>query len=208
MTFASIYHTHLNQALDDFYVELITSLIPVSSHIIDAGCGHGTIAHRLNHLGYQVTGLDNDDDMLCIASTHTNETLMFMKHDLLLPWPVFADAVIMTQDVIHMMKDVKKVIEEALKSISYEGMIIIDMFKEKIDLNATTQFENPHVMYERVSSDDRIFHRYQTEDQMFDFIQYRHDPKEVKALLQSYEFDVVFVESYDEDKVILIATHY
>jgi SAM-dependent methyltransferase len=208
MTFASIYHAHLNQALDEFYVALVKEVIPLSFHIIDAGCGHGKIAYLLSQLGYEVSGLDIDEEMLDIAKKQISLGLTYYHHDLLMPWPVFGDAVIMTQDVIHYFEDTKKLLEEALKSLAFEGILIIDMFKASINLNAMTQFQHPDVIYSRTSQKDIIEHRYETKEQTFEFKQFRHHPNDVKAFLTSYEFEVIEMPSIDKDKIILIATKY
>lgn len=46
---------------------LVTRLVPPPARVLDAGCGTGRIAVRLDELGYDVVGVDVDAAMLAVA---------------------------------------------------------------------------------------------------------------------------------------------
>ena len=45
----------------------VTEVLDTPARVLDAGCGTGRIAIRLNELGYAVVGVDVDDSMLDVA---------------------------------------------------------------------------------------------------------------------------------------------
>ena len=45
----------------------VTSLVDAPARVLDAGCGTGRIAVRLDELGYRVVGVDADEPMLEVA---------------------------------------------------------------------------------------------------------------------------------------------
>lgn len=51
----------------------VAGLVPAPARVLDAGCGTGRIAVRLNELGYDVVGVDVDIAMLWVAAGETPE---------------------------------------------------------------------------------------------------------------------------------------
>lgn len=45
----------------------IAALVPPGSSVLDAGCGTGRVAGRLAALGYEVMGVDPDENMIAVA---------------------------------------------------------------------------------------------------------------------------------------------
>ncbi len=52
----------------------MTRLVPAPARILDAGCGTGRIAVRLDELGYDVVGVDVDPAMLDVARAEDPES--------------------------------------------------------------------------------------------------------------------------------------
>ena len=47
------------------------ALVPVPARVLDAGCGTGRVAIRLQELGYECVGVDADESMLAVAVAET-----------------------------------------------------------------------------------------------------------------------------------------
>lgn len=61
-------------------MELLTA--PEGSHVIDLGCGNGTLTEKLSGRGYTVTGIDVSKDMLDLARKE-HPDLTFIQADAL-----------------------------------------------------------------------------------------------------------------------------
>lgn len=48
--------------------DFVTTLLPAPARVLDAGCGTGRVAVRLDELGYDVVGVDVDPEMLFVAA--------------------------------------------------------------------------------------------------------------------------------------------
>jgi SAM-dependent methyltransferase len=64
--------------------DLVASLVPVGSLVLDAGCGTGRVAARLAELGYRTVGVDLDTGMLAEARRR-HPALTWIESDLAEP---------------------------------------------------------------------------------------------------------------------------
>lgn len=63
--------------------QIIKQFSPQAKSIMDLGCGTGKHAHLLAEMGYQVLGVDQSADMLCVAKkTVTNNNPAFICSDI------------------------------------------------------------------------------------------------------------------------------
>ena len=77
------------------FMKNLTSFLKLSSSstILDLACGKGRHSKYLNHLGYQVTGVDLSPQSIAYAKKFENENLFFDEHDMSKPYPKQFDAV-------------------------------------------------------------------------------------------------------------------
>jgi len=66
------YYDLLNQQKDymkvvDYIISLINKFFPYSKYILELGCGTGSHAIHIADKGFQITGIDQSQDMIYIA---------------------------------------------------------------------------------------------------------------------------------------------
>jgi len=72
------YYDLLNQQKDyklevDYIVSLLNKFAPDSNNLLDLGCGTGLHAINLAEKGYQITGVDQSENMISIAKNRLNK---------------------------------------------------------------------------------------------------------------------------------------
>ena len=101
---ARVYQDLINQPTD--YLEEFIYRLPESARILDAGCGIGTDAGYLDHLGHQVSGIDLSEQMLNIARQN-HPGVDFFLQDLRHPDfpPHSFGGILASFSLIHLRKD-------------------------------------------------------------------------------------------------------
>jgi ubiquinone/menaquinone biosynthesis C-methylase UbiE len=65
-------------SIDPLFFEAVEQ----GAHVLDIGCGRGTTAHRLDELGYAVTGVDiNTEEVEYARETYGSQTARFLEGD-------------------------------------------------------------------------------------------------------------------------------
>ncbi|HLS12145.1 MAG TPA: class I SAM-dependent methyltransferase [Flavobacteriaceae bacterium] len=110
--------------------------------ILDLACGKGRHSRYLNHLGYDVVGLDLSQQSIDYAKQYENDSLHFEVHDKLIPYPKKFDAVFNLFTSFGYFEDPKdniRVIENIKSSLKPNGYGVIDFmnaYKEQGSLVA------------------------------------------------------------------------
>lgn len=110
--------------------------------ILDLACGKGRHSRYLNHLGYDVVGLDLSQQSIDYAKQYENDSLHFEVHDKLIPYPKKFDAVFNLFTSFGYFEDPKdniRVIENIKSSLKPNGYGVIDFmnaYKEQDSLVA------------------------------------------------------------------------
>lgn len=78
-----LYNNRNNEEAKVFIKNLMRYLnLPISSTILDLGCGKGRHSKTLSELGYNVTGADLSPASIAHANQFSNERLKFIVHDM------------------------------------------------------------------------------------------------------------------------------
>lgn len=97
--------------------------------ILDLACGKGRHSRYLNHLGYDVVGLDLSQQSIDYAKQYGNDTLHFEVHDKLVPYPKKFDAVFNLFTSFGYFEDPMdniRVIKNIKSSLKVNGYGVID----------------------------------------------------------------------------------
>lgn len=128
---AALYDSSLPEHIHKYYsekrIKFITGSIKLRGHVLDLGCGTGTLSAALSRLGYNVVGIDQSHAMLRIAnSKYIGLHVQAIASEL----PFFDeqfDAVITIATLHHFVDHevIKSSIYEALRVIRPEGHLLI-----------------------------------------------------------------------------------
>lgn len=153
-------------------LNLITSLIPKGSNILDVGCGTGRHLIQLSQLGYRLTGIDNSEDMLNTIrsdsrfktqdSRITLSTIDFFKFEtrekfdlIILMWNALNE--ICLED-----ESLEKIFEKFTKLLNPNGKILINIDDvSKINLPNLDYFLTTHDQNKKYIVDWKVinFHK-------------------------------------------------
>ena len=114
-------HTHITRPV-------VQQLVNAKAHtVLDLGCGNGWFTGALDRCGFDVTGVDNDEVVLCLARQF-QPTLNLRQMDVMKPLdPTLAmrfDAVVAI-DLIDHVQMPRKMIETALAALKPGGLLAI-----------------------------------------------------------------------------------
>lgn len=115
-------------------VNFIDSNIPRGSDILDLGCGPGLYAELLTLKGHHITGIDINKASIEYAIRY-NKDIKFIEGDYITQFPEGRyDAVMMIYCDMGTLSDVDrdKLLENCYTSLKEQGVLIFDVFNEKI----------------------------------------------------------------------------
>jgi 2-polyprenyl-3-methyl-5-hydroxy-6-metoxy-1,4-benzoquinol methylase len=78
----------------------VASLVDPPARVLDAGCGTGRVAARLAELGYEVAGIDADDNMIAVARERSPHLTWIVAGLADLDLGIAYDVVVMAGNVI------------------------------------------------------------------------------------------------------------
>jgi SAM-dependent methyltransferase len=126
-----------------FLDRLMNSLdFPHGSKIIDVGCGQGRHSRYLASKGYDVTGLDIDEDNIAEAKKSENKCLRFVRHDMRQPFPA-GDAglvlnVFTSFGYFENDAENQEAIRNMATALKEDGVLVIDFFNaEQVEASIT-----------------------------------------------------------------------
>lgn len=119
------------EKITDYVSGFFKKYLPNGKSVLDLACGTGTLCKLLSEKGYNVTGIDLSDDMLCVASSKGIQNASFVKADIssfVLPQKV--DYCVCSLDSINHLKDideVQKCFDCVNESLNYNGVFVFDV---------------------------------------------------------------------------------
>jgi len=123
------YYDILSAGSDEYfneYTQFITTHVPISAHIIDAGCGLGQSTDRLSRMGYKVTGLDGSHRFV-EEGKKSFPHLDIRCGDLeALNFPDNTFDAIASYNTLEHVANVEVVLKEMLRVVKRGGLVLID----------------------------------------------------------------------------------
>jgi len=129
---------HYDQMMADvdytWWLGHMKKYVKKEGHVLDVGCGTGTLSFMLAKEGYAVTGLDLSEDMLVVAGEKAKE--LGLRVDLVhqdmrrLTGPATYDGILMALDTINYLEnegDVLDTLQGAYQSLNDGGILIFDV---------------------------------------------------------------------------------
>ncbi|MCZ6911799.1 MAG: class I SAM-dependent methyltransferase [Proteobacteria bacterium] len=118
-------------------VSFIESYVPAGGAILEVGCGAGHVASKLSMLGYEVTGIDTDEE----AISQARRLDVCVVHA---SWPEInvdkVDAVVFTRSMHH-ISPLPEAVSKALKVLMPEGIVLVEDFAfDEVDSAAMDWF--------------------------------------------------------------------
>lgn len=101
-----------------------------SCSVLDIGCGGGFLSNHLAKLGHRVTGLDEAQDSLAVASRYdVSGTVKYDHGDArALPYETGAFDVVCAMDFLEHVEDPERVVAEAARVLSPSGLFFFHTF--------------------------------------------------------------------------------
>lgn len=132
--FAQIYDNLMDDSLYPKWVEFVNRHLEGKETLVELGCGTGRLGIQLKKAGYEITGLDQSNEMLSIAYHHQLEEQTFFpliegdmrELDELQP----SDAVLSFCDslcYIEDKEDLKKVFSQVFHNLTDNGVFLFDV---------------------------------------------------------------------------------
>lgn len=116
-----------------------------SGNILDVACGTGSLSILLSDKGYNVTGLDLSQEMLCVADSKANGRVSFVKTDMtdFCFNQKFDGCVCSLDSINHLVsaEDVKRCFSCVHSSLKENGIFVFDVntpYKHNFILNNNT----------------------------------------------------------------------
>ncbi|MCU0105391.1 class I SAM-dependent methyltransferase [Acholeplasma vituli] len=210
MSFSDLY-VRLIEDID--YIEIIdfiTKQLKPSDVILDAGCGSGVILSPLIQKGFDVTGIDIDEEMLSYAQKALGHQGKLFIHDLREPLGLTFDVILMFNDVINYFKGAKTVLMNLKRALKPGGMLLFDFYKVDYltEMDGYVESENNPVVYtwKTKTSHNKLIHQIETEQEDYQVIQYVYEPGYYIGILKSLGLKVTILEGPDERKLYIKAT--
>ncbi|MEC5156834.1 class I SAM-dependent methyltransferase [Chryseobacterium sp. MP_3.2] len=168
------------------FITLLTNYLALSkdSKIIDLACGKGRHSKFLNHLGFQVLGLDLSKESIIHNKEFESEDLQFKVHDM--RNPIFPEISEEKVDAVFNLftsfgyfenpSDDRKVFRSISKALTDEGFFVLDFLNEKwvkntllphetthkegIDFTIKKKIEDEHIIKDITFSEGGVNHHY------------------------------------------------
>jgi SAM-dependent methyltransferase len=135
-----------------FLQEVIRKYQKDCKYVIDLACGTGEHAYRLSKAGYQITGIDNSEEMLAIASKKSNipDWLLsdFLNFESLKHFDI-AYCLGMTIHYIYSPETLVTFLSRVRDILNPAGVFIMDIINpwHIIDWNSTNHFQSADVSH-------------------------------------------------------------
>lgn len=163
--FAQIYDQLMDDTLYPQWMEYVNRYLTGKENILELGCGTGRLGIQLKQAGYQITGLDQSDNMLSLAYQHqqqANISFPLLERDMrdLSDLPTY-DAVISFCDslcYLETKEDVKKVFAQVYNQLKKGGLFLFDVHSLKqiedfIGYSYHTEIEDAVFLWESYSGE-------------------------------------------------------
>ncbi len=222
--FANVYDI-LTESIDyDALIRRIRELIPPSAvsggHLLDLGCGTGTVSFLLAEAGYDVIGIDSSPDMLSVAcekKMDSDNDILFLCQNLaelnLFGTAKAAVCCMDTLNHIDSMEDIRSFFRLLSLFLEMDSYFLFDMntpYKHKEILADNTFVYDMDDVYciwqneydeglKRTSISMDFFAKHENglyEKSSDSFYEYAYEPEEIKKALSESGFEVIGV--YDE----------
>ncbi|NLK12833.1 MAG: class I SAM-dependent methyltransferase [Candidatus Phytoplasma sp.] len=203
----AFYYEQLMEDID--YKEILTPLLPYlpnkDKQLLDAGCGPGFILKELIELGYDVIGIDNDEEMLRLANQRLDNPNHLYYHDLNEPLTESFDGIIMLFDVINYFYKLNPMIKNIYEGLNAHGVFIFDTYKKEY-LETMRNFEEIddepfEYTWKTVSDKTKLNHTFIVKNKQYQINQYVYDKKTYLKHLKKVGFkNVKIIEGNDERK--------
>ncbi len=202
----AFYYEKLMEDID--YKEILTPLLPYlpkDKQLLDAGCGPGFILKELIDLGYDVIGIDNDDEMLRLANQRLDRPNHLYYHDLNEPLAESFDGIIMLFDVINYFHKLKPMIKNIYEGLNEQGVFIFDTYKKEY-LETMKNFEEIDCepfdyTWKTVSEKNKLNHTFSVKNHQYQIQQYVYDQKTYLRHLRKTGFkSIKIINGNDERK--------
>lgn len=120
-------------------VSFIESYVPTGGAILEIGCGSGHVAAKLSMRGYEVVGIDSDEEAVSQARRLDVRVVSAS-------WPEIdvdkVDAVVFTRS-LHHISPLPEAVSKALEVLKPEGTVLIEDFAfDEADPAAIEWFQN------------------------------------------------------------------
>ncbi len=202
--------------MDVDYDSLLKPLLPYLKKdqvILDAGCGSGYITTYLAKNGYQMIGIDKNQEMLVLAKEKlSDENLQadLFVHDLNYSLKQKFDQIICLLDVFHYFKGVKRLIKNLYNGLNDDGRLILDLYKGPVNEQESDTFTDLSYDWKVSTKNEVITHEvivhYYDEIHKYKVKQYYHPVSYYTNLLTDVGFKVDFVDGFDDRKAYLVCT--
>ena len=150
--FAYLYDTFMEDVPYDKWADLLSCLIKQYGEntrtVLDLGCGTGTLTLKLSEMGFDVTGVDNSQDMLSVADSKAFENdkdILFINQDMrTLDLIEKQDCIVSVCDCINYLvldEDVLDTFGSVKNCLNRDGLFIFDFntsFKYETVIGDTT----------------------------------------------------------------------
>ncbi len=154
--FAYLYDTFMEDVPYDKWADLLSCLIKQYGEntrtVLDLGCGTGTLTLKLSEMGFDVTGVDNSQDMLSVADSKAFENdkdILFINQDMrTLDLIEKQDCIVSVCDCINYLvldEDVLDTFGSVKNCLNRDGLFIFDfntVYKYETVIGDTTIAEN------------------------------------------------------------------
>ena len=183
-------YAHRDEKEAKYLIDNLLSYLKLEGgRVLDCGCGRGRHSRYLNVCGFDVTGIDLNQQNIDYAKQFQNETLRFLRHDML---NVFEhDAFDLVANFFTSFGysqteiDLKRAIAAVAKSLKSGGYYVLDFFN--------SEYVKEHLIpVESTTIQDTVFHIRRTIDE--------------SMIIKDITFVVDDVKHHYEEKIRLI-TH-
>ena len=154
--FAYLYDTFMEDVPYDKWADLLSCLIKQYGEntrtVLDLGCGTGALTLKLSEMGFDVTGVDNSQDMLSVADSKAFENdkdILFINQDMrTLDLIEKQDCIVSVCDCINYLvldEDVLDTFGSVKNCLNRDGLFIFDfntVYKYETVIGDTTIAEN------------------------------------------------------------------
>ncbi|MBE9209300.1 methyltransferase domain-containing protein [Nostoc sp. LEGE 06077] len=115
--------------------KLVLQHLHKSAHILDVCCGTGQIAQRLIQKGYQVTGIDGSEEMLCYARKNAPNAEFILEDARFFKFSSTFHAVISTDvglNLVTTIEELQKVFQNVYQALRENGIFVFDLYVEEL----------------------------------------------------------------------------
>jgi ubiquinone/menaquinone biosynthesis C-methylase UbiE len=175
-------YAEVNAPLADIdQIEELSSLLPPSAAVLDAGCAAGRDSELFRQKGFQVTGVDISGGLIGVGRQQFPEVNFVQANFLELPFPDQSyDAIWAHQSLLHLetQDDVRKALSEFHRVLRPEGKLLVLV-------KAQTGGDKTAVVADSLSGHNRFF-QYFTKDEMQTLLtQAGFQPQKLEEYLES-----------------------